>query len=362
MNSSDSSPTLPGQNAGIILVIEDEPSLRNLLDRQLTFQHFNPICVSDGKAALEWLERQHADLVILDMMLPIMDGLEVCKRIRQRFSAKKLPILMLSAMGDDAAYRVRGFEAGANDFLAKPYVIDELVGRIKALLNVKAEAEANEDFLARYTPRAAYQQSEPDTKLSEQRYRGNATIMFADLRGFTSLSAHAEVTDVLQLLQDFYEAMMTVVENHGGVVIDIKGDELLAIFNLPYPVPLPSYLAVEAGCEMQRQFRVMQRRWQSQGLNVGLGIGIHQGDSLLGSIGGKRLMRYTVIGSAVNIAHRLMTLAFDGEVIISRVVYDESTKGKAPRDDVQPFEAVLKGIEQLQTVYRIHPHSADTAS
>lgn len=344
------------QRAKTILVVEDNPDVQILITHQLKDQDFKIVLQPNGRRALDWLAENECDLVLLDLMLPGIDGLEVCRRIRAEYSATALPVLMLSALGGRPEDRVKGLQAGANDFMAKPYDEDELVARIRVLLNVKGEREHIEDVHAQYTARALRARAKLDPELLERREYRHAVVMFADLRGFTRLTSNTQPGDVLRMLDEFFEAMMGIVDKHGGVVLDLIGDELLAAFNVPNDTPFfPSHLAIQAAVEMQNRFKGLQQSWREMDLDVGLGIGIHQGEVLLGNIGGAELKRYTVLGEVVNIAHRLVELAGDGEIVISSEVHDDLDEldESVPVRQLPHRRVSLKGLKTPRDVYRL---------
>jgi adenylate cyclase len=340
------------ERPALILVVEDEPEIRVLLQKQLASRGFRPVCVANGYDALDWLHRNRADMVILDVMMPGIDGYEVCQRIRQRFASNTLPVLMLSALGGSLEDRVQGLNAGANDFLAKPYHLQELIARVNALLSVRASTDRVESLLAGYSAPAIYNQARLSGATMERNRHGHATILFADLRGFTRMTAHHEVANVVSLLDDYFDVMARTIERYGGVVFDIVGDELMAIFNLPDPVPFASYLAVEAACEMQRNFRMLQRQWARRGMEVGLGVGIHEGDVMVGGIGTSGIMRYTVIGTPVNVASRLQSLSQDGDIVISDIIMNALKNSPFAWGNFSSETAEVRGIEGMLTVYR----------
>ena len=341
------------EESPLILVVEDNLDAQQILYVQLKQAGFRIYGAFDGASALTWLEENDADLVLLDWMLPNKTGIDVCRDIRKKHSTTELPILMLSALGEDAAARVRGLQAGANDFMAKPYETTELIARIRVLLNIKQEADRFEDLLSRYTASAVRMQAKIDPSVLKERSRHHAVVIFADLRGFTQLTAHIQPEKTLRLLDEFFDMMMRIIDQHGGIVFDVAGDELLAAFNVPYEVPVSSYLAIRAVTEMQKTFDSLRREWSQNGINVGLGIGMHQGEVVLGNVGGKELMRYTIMGNVVNFAHRLVENAEDGDIIISSEIYKEISLSSDDFTVVPLQDAKLKGITTPQDIYRL---------
>ena len=358
--SSSASQPKPAEKP-VILVIEDNKDVQIILTAQLDYYGFKVVCKSDGPSGLEWLEKNKADLVILDLMLPGMSGFVIAERIRERFSPSQLPILMLSALGVEADDRVRGLEAGANDIMAKPYKAEELVARIRILLKVThttQEAESITSTLSRYMSSVLRAQAKIDPNMLMRRQYRHAVVMFADLRGFTRMASHSSPEKMLSVLDEFFDAMMRVVDEYGGIVFDLIGDEFLAAFNVPYDVPVPSYLAVQAAVQMQRLFDKLRVAWLQEGVKVGLGIGIHQGEVVLGHVGSEELMRYTVMGNVVNIAHRLVDLASDGEIIVSKDLYDALHVSSEQLPFVPMPEVRIKGLSEPMQLYKLVTNTA----
>ncbi len=340
----------------VILVIEDNTDVQIILTAQLDYYGFKVVCKSDGPSGLEWLEKNKADLVILDLMLPGMSGFVIAQHIREKYSPSQLPILMLSALGVEASDRVRGLEAGANDIMAKPYKAEELIARIRILLKVThttQEAESITSTLSRYMSSVLRAQAKIDPNMLMRRQYRHAVVMFADLRGFTHMASHQSPEKMLSVLDDFFEAMMRVVDEYGGIVFDLIGDEFLAAFNVPYDVPVPSYLAVQAALQMQRLFDKLRVTWLKEGVKVGLGIGIHQGEVVLGHVGSEKLMRYTVMGNVVNIAHRLVDLASDGEIIVSKDLHDALNVSPEQLPFTPMPEVRIKGLSEPMQLYKL---------
>ncbi|HRE46949.1 MAG TPA: adenylate/guanylate cyclase domain-containing protein [Aggregatilineales bacterium] len=340
----------------VIMVVDDDDSTRHLLKVHVTKMNYEPVCFGDGLSALEWLgANPRPDLALLDVMLPDMDGYTVCTRIRERYSSGLLPVLMLSALGGDVEQRIRGLQVGANDILGKPFHSKELRARIDGLLKLHDEAQEADDLTAYVAPARRRRQTGLLAAVPQQYERGTGVVLFADLRGFTAFTAASNLDSVIDVLNTFFEAMMRVIEDHGGVVFDLIGDELLAVFNLPESVPQPAFLAVQAAVAMQHAFTNLHHRWELYGIHLGLGIGIHMGEVALGDIGGANYKRFTVIGSPVNIANRLVSNAHNGEIMISESVSLGTDRQRLPPLTMASDEIRLKGISDPFRVWRLRP-------
>lgn len=339
-------PQMPDRPAPVILLVEDNIDTQMIVTMQLRHYNWTVIPQPDGETALKWLQNQTPDLVILDLMLPGMDGLEVCRRIRERFSSSDLPILMLSALGSEAQDRVNGLDAGANDFMAKPYVLEELVARLRMLLDHKRQIAT----LSPYVTGELLRVSENSPELLSRRGIRQGVVLFADLRGFGRMAIQAPDRAIVAF-DRFHEAMQSIINQHGGIVLNVAGNELMAAFNIPYDLPLASYLAVEAAMEIQRGFLQLQSEWKQSYLETGLGIGIHQGPVILGNVGGSELVRYTLIGDPVTVAQRFARTANDNTVCVSKEIFDEISF--IPRK-ARITEEIFEESKQMMLVYHLN--------
>jgi adenylate cyclase len=336
----------------VVLVVEDDMNQRKILEAVLTAFNMVVVTAVDGISALQWLAEHKPDLVLLDLMLPDMSGAEVCQQIRQRYSLTVLPVLMISAVGDQAETRVHGLEAGANDFMAKPYNVKEVILRIQGLL--KSESEIHTGLLfSRYITKVMRHQAEFHPGAMHQRQQLHAAILFADLRGFTHMSQAANSSQILSVLDSFFEVMLTLIDANGGSVFELIGDELLAAFGVSHPIASPSIAAMQTALKMRQHFDTLKQKWLAGGLKVGMGIGIHQGEVMLGNVGAVELTRYTIVGSPVNMTHRLVDLADDGEIIVSAEVYKDIFSMHEDTEFQIMSDVMLKGLDKPVTAYLV---------
>jgi len=213
----------------LILAVDDEPANLVLLGKLLKHQGYDVVQASDGVAALEAVERENPDLVCLDVMMPRLDGIGVCQRLRAQPQHAGLPILLLTALNrtDD---RVLGLEAGANDFLSKPFDEHELAARVRALLLTNALQDRLEDLLGRYVSESvATEVLRNPFAVSLGGDRRDVTTLFADVRGYTSLAAEHSPEETLDVLNRYLAVVSDAVETQGGTVADLLGDGRLDI-------------------------------------------------------------------------------------------------------------------------------------
>ena len=291
--------------------------------------------------------RDRPDLVLLDIMLPGIDGYEVCRRIRGDPTTSFLPVVMVTASG--IAEKRKAIEAGADDFVPKPFDQLELLARVKSLLRVKSyhdtiehqrtelsewnrslETRVSEqvDELARLgrlrrflSPQIAdLVMSQGGEQLLEG-HRREITVVFADLRNFTSFSETAEPEEALRVLRDYHAAMGEVIFRHEGTLEHFAGDGMMIFFNDPIVCPEPQLQATRMALAMQARFAELESGWRKRGYDLGLGIGIAVGYATLGRIGFEGRFDYGAVGIVVNLASRLSGKAAPGQTLLQQRTY-----------------------------------------
>lgn len=309
----------------LILTVDDEPANRALLRKLLGHQGYDVVEAEDGAAALAAVEEHHPDLVCLDVMMPRMDGIEVCQRLRSQPKNAGLPILLLTAL-DRSEDRARGLEAGANDFLSKPFDEIELAARIRSLLRTKALQDRLADLLGQYVSESVAAEALRDPyAVSLGGDRRHATTLFADVRGYMALVAEQPPETTLDLLNRYLTVVSDAVEDEGGTVADLLGDGIFAFFGAPVMHADDPARAVRAALVMQAAVSRLEIP-SMPGVRLQTGIGITTGEVIAGNVGSERRMHYAVVGEPVNVAARLQTAAGPGQILIDdathRVVSD----------------------------------------
>jgi hypothetical protein len=328
-----------------ILVVDDTPANVKLLADVLTFKGFQVETAASGREGLEKLAATSPDIVLLDIMMPGMSGYEVCKEIRANPATALLPVVLVTSL-DPQGERIKGIEAGADDFLTKPINQAELLARVRSLLRIKeltdrSEAQARElaEWNASLEARVAEQVAQldqlgklknffspavADTILAAggesllATHRRMVTVVFLDLRGFTAFTDGNEPEEVMQVLGAYHRAMGAAVTRWGGTVEHFAGDGIMIFFNDPVPMPDPTGSAVGMALDMQREFAPMAAGWAKRGIDLGLGIGIAEGYATLGAIGFEGRWDYAAIGSVTNLAARLCSEARAGQILTDR--------------------------------------------
>jgi class 3 adenylate cyclase/CheY-like chemotaxis protein len=343
----------PGALGARLLVVDDEPSNRDLLARRLEASGYQVASEADGEGALRRVASEPFDLVLLDVLMPGMSGLEVLAALRREHSRAGLPVILATAL-DGSEHVVEGLRLGANDHVTKPLDFPVVLARIEAQLAVKRAAdevtrlaqhlEIRNAFIRRVFGR--YVSDEVVDALLEQpealELRGESrevTVLVADLRGFSSLTAECSPSEVLTLLNHHLGAMSEVIQAHDGIIDDFFGDGILAFFGAPVARPDHAAQAVRCAVSMQLALREVNRTLRGLGLpELEMGIGIDTGEVIVGSMGSEKRSKYGAIGLPLNLASRIESCTLGGEILISDRVL-----------------AAAQDVARLDLVREIHP-------
>ena len=298
---------------GTILVIDDDPLNRRLLTATLEHQGHQTSSAEDGKTALAMLADDPPDVVLLDLVMPGMDGIEVLERIKADEELRHLPVIVISGV-DDAESVVRCIEMGAEDFLPKPFDPVILRARVNAGLNRKAlhdlEQERVRSVFARFVPEslvgALLDRTDGGSTIPAESLTG--TVLFGDLRGFTPFAESLPVDQVIDVLNHYLSLMTDAILDNGGTLVDYMGDGVMAAFGAPVPTQDHADRAVAAARSMLGEKLPLFNRWlAASGVGDGfrMGIGVNSGPVMSGSVGSERRLEYAVIGDTVNTASRI---------------------------------------------------------
>ncbi|MDX6571222.1 MAG: hypothetical protein QOC86_378 [Gaiellales bacterium] len=325
----------------LILAVDDEPANLALLRKLLARQGYDVVEASDGLSALRAIEEHHPDLVCLDVMMPKLDGIEVCQRLRLQPEHAGLPILLLTAL-DRTEDKARGLEAGANDFLSKPFDESELSARLRSLLRTKALQDRLADLLGRYVSESIAAEALRDPfAVSLGGDRRHVCTLFADVRGYTALAAEHAPEQTLDLLNRYLTVVSDAVESYGGTVADLLGDGVFSFFGAPVMHSNDSERAVRAALVMQVE--VMRLEIPTMpGVRLQAGIGITSGEVIAGNVGSERRMHYAVVGDSVNVAARLQAAAGPGQILVDQPTY-EAVRGFVVAQDLGSLRLAGKG-------------------
>ena len=330
-----------------VLVVDDQPPNVRLLEAILAPRGYDVLTASSGEEALAALDADDVDLVLLDIVMPGMDGYEVCREIRERPGTAYLPVVMVTASGDEQ--KVKALEAGADDFLTKPVNKNELLARVASLARIKRYQDTikrQSDELAAWNheleDRVAEQVSEIERmgrlrrflapQLAElivdsgdesflESHRREIVVVFCDLRGFTTFAEASEPEEVMGVLEEFHAALGDLIFRFEGTLERFAGDGLMVFFNDPVRCDDGPARAIRMSVAMRTRVRGLAESWARRGHDLALGIGIAQGYATLGRIGFEGRHDYAAIGSVTNLASRLCDVAEPWQILVTERVF-----------------------------------------
>ena len=352
-----------------ILVVDDQRTNAEMVAGLLRNLGYDVQIALDGANALERVRAGSPDLLLSDIMMPLMDGYELCRRLRADPATALLPVILITS-ADAHTERIKGIEAGADDFLTKPVNWPELFGRVKRLLRVKALQDEVKSLNARLEDRVRDQVSQLQRLGRLKRFfsrqvaeaivaggedslkphRCEITAVFLDLRGFTAFTDRADPDEVLELLRSYHAALGRTVDEFGGTLEHFAGDGMMIFFNDPFPVDRPAERAVRMAIALQRDFLPIAEAWEKLGHQVGLGIGISQGEATLGVIGFEQRWEYAAIGNVPNLAARLCGQAGAGEIVLDAQT-EQDVAHLADTESVGPLS--LRGFQHPVAAFRL---------
>lgn len=341
-----------------ILVVDDVFMNRDLLSRLLSRDGYTVTVASGGKEALALIQNQHFDMVLLDIMMPDVDGMEVLDVIRKQHSTTDLPVIMVTALNDSRQI-TQALDRGANDYLTKPIDKSVLIARVHSHQKMTSQAhdtgERNtllQKLLGRYVSDEVSQrllESPEAARLGGKIQK--VTIVFTDLRDFTHLTKDMPPDRVASMLNNYFGEMIEIIRKYHGTVDKLIGDGMLATFGAPRQRARDTERALASALEMQMAMPRVNSCNEADGLPaLTMGIGINTGDVLVGNIGSDKHASFSVIGSHVNLAARIQSFANGNEILISESTL--SDVGPQVRVD-KKLEIQPKGLDHKVTVYRL---------
>jgi class 3 adenylate cyclase len=337
--------------AARLLVADDNKVNRLLLIRALELQGHRAVGAENGRLALEMLEREPFDLMLLDIAMPEMDGFQVLERRLANPRLRDLPVIVTSAVESMDAV-VRCIELGADDYLHKPVNPVLLKARVNASLEKKRLRDVQKELVRRFaTPEVAADLQQSGFALGGRNIR--ATVMFTDIRGFTALSAAQPPDETIELLNTYYTLMFDAISGQRGVVNQMIGDGLMAVFGAPLPLDDAPLAAVRAALEMIEMIELLNvERGAAGKAPLAIGVGIASGEMIAGYTGTQQRATYTCVGNTVNLAARLESHTKEAQ---RAILVDRGTLDALPSDvQVEVLGRVpLKGIAPDVEVFSV---------
>jgi adenylate cyclase len=332
-----------------ILVVDDVPQNVRLLEAVLEADGYEIVSATDGHAALELAASARPDLVLLDVMMPELDGYTVCRRLREQEETAVLPVIMLTA--SEGSEKTKAIEAGADDFIPKPFNRHELLTRIRSLLRIKryhdtikAQAAELHELNQTLEERVRVQLEELERLQRLRRFlspqladalvssgdesilrshRRQVAMFFADLRGWTSFVDAVEPEELMRVLGEFHGTIGGLVRRFDATVGFIEGDGVQLFFNDPIEVPDAALRAVRLGCALRQEMAELMPTWRKRGYDLDFGAGIALGYATCGEVGFEGRSDYAAIGAVTNLASRLADDATAGQILITQRLYAE---------------------------------------
>ena len=361
----------------VILVVDDNEGNRDMLARRLARQGYEVRTAAGGTVALDALASEPVDLVLLDVMMPDLDGYRVLERMKADPKLRDIPVLMISAL-DELDSVVRCIQLGAEDYLSKPFDPVLLQARIGACLEKKRLHDQEKRHLAEldewnrtlerrvaeqvgllerlgrlkrfFSPQLAELIVAGGAEDPLKTHRREVIVLFLDLRGFTTFAETAEPEEIMGVLREYHAEMGRLIVEHEATLERFTGDGMMIFFNDPVPVPNPAERGVRMAVAMRARVAELSTAWRKRGFDLDFGVGIAQGYATIGAIGFEGRWDYGAIGTVTNVAARLCADAKPGQLLISQRVF-AAVEEMAEVERVG--ELTLKGLSRPLPAYNV---------
>jgi adenylate cyclase len=347
-----------------ILIVDDNPDVRAYVSSILRERGYQVMTARNGAEGLNLVQTQAPQLIVTDLMMPQISGLDMIRLIRQDQAVRGIPIILLTAKANEDT-RIEGVEQGADAYLAKPFNDRELLAEVRNLLALKANeqrvAELNQyltgSVLKRFLPSSLVERAAQGELVLDLRPEPRLmTVLFSDIVGFTQLSNTLRSRRVAELLNEYLAEMTQIIFDNGGTIDKFMGDAILALFGAPEELTPNEQVrrAIAAARGMRRSLTMLNQRWSAQGINqVQFRCGIHQGTAVVGMFGSPERSDYTAIGPSVNIAARIQEAADPDCILVSAAVADYLEE-----DEIIKFSPLkLKGVDETVLTFAVKPES-----
>jgi len=331
-----------------IMIADDDWLNRDLLKAYLTSSGCDVTTAPDGRSALELALEQPPDLALVDVQMPRMDGLALCRALKSTPATQFMPVVIVTAL-DSENEEVKAIEAGADDFVTKPYSSTVLLTRVRSLLRIKKlhdELESRNRLLRQVLDRFIAEDVTDVILTDPERYLKlggdirEVTVLFADIRGFTRFTEAHTAEQVIETLNHIFQTLSQLVFKYRGTFDKYLGDGFMAFYGAPIGGEDDAKRALDTALEMQRLFKQLREDSGEDLIGLGLGIGLHSGDAVVGNIGSDRVMDYTVVGDVVNVAKRLQEQADSGQILLSLVTYEQAHNVDVEAERLEPIQVI----------------------
>lgn len=336
-----------------LLVADDNKVNRLLLGRTLELQGHRVSSADNGRRALEMLRAESFDLLLLDLEMPELDGFAVLERLAADAELRDLPVIVTSSL-EGVAHVARCIELGADDYLHKPVNPVLLKARVGSSLEKKRLRDQQKELVKRFATSAVAQDLQ-DSGFALGGRRVQASVMFSDIRGFTALVESQPAEETIELLNTYYTLMFDAISGQGGVVNQMIGDGLMAIFGAPLPLHDPALAAARAALDMIELVQLFNAERAAEGKPaIAIGIGIASGEVIAGYTGTQQRATYTCVGETVNLAARLEAHT---KLAACPILIDGSTQAAlADRLETAALgEQQFKGLSRATPVFALQP-------
>jgi adenylate cyclase len=332
----------------LILAVDDTQQNLDLLTRRLQSQGYMVATAADGEEALTRVAELVPDLILLDIMMPKLDGIETVRRLKADAAYRHIPVILVTAKSDPRDV-VEGLDAGGDDYLTKPIDHAALLARVRSMLRIKMLHDTVQDQARelagwnRLLERRVAEQVEQIARMGRLRrflppqvadlvvagqggmdplesHRRDVTVVFGDLRGFTRFAETAEPTEVIAVLREYHAAVGDIVMQYEGTLERFVGDGVLVLFNDPVPQRDHTERAVRMSLRMRECIQILAEGWRKRGHDLGFGVSVARGHATLGSVGFEHRLEYSVIGTVPNLACRLCSEARPGQILLTQRV------------------------------------------
>ena len=332
----------------LILIVDDMPQNLDLLTRRLQSQGYRVVTAANGEEALDRVTELAPDLVLLDIMMPKLDGIETVRRLKADAALQHIPVILVTARSDPRDV-VEGLDAGGDDYLTKPIDHAALLARVRSMLRIKTLHDTVQDQARklaewnRTLEQRVTEQVEQIARMDRLRrflppqvadlvvaghggvdplesHRRDVTVLFGDLRGFTGFTETTEPEEVIAVLREYHAAVGELVSQYEGTLERFVGDGVLILFNDPLPQEDHTERAVRMSLALREGVYALAEGWRKRGHDLGFGVGVARGYATLGSVGFERRLEYSVIGTVPNLACRLCDEARPGQILVTQRV------------------------------------------